>query len=210
MFAPGWRVPDRMARAVLPVLTAGVAVTVVGEAGAAPPGTAVLFARLGEFMALAGAALLLLRGGALQRAPRALPMLARSPQEARLFRLAVLSMVGAAAGSGLAVALALAGAPAELLVDAIRHLVTVGFLTSVVVAMAFRLIPVLEGRPLPWPALRGAAYWALGAAVLFRSVEVLVPFAGRPLGVLVASSGALVWLALVCVSVNLVGAMARR
>jgi hypothetical protein len=208
MFAAGWRLPEPTARAVLPVLAAGVAVTIAGESGAWPPRTGPAFARLGEFMALSGAAALLLRGGALARAPRGLPMLGQGPGETRLFRLAVLSLAAAAAGSALTTALAAAGAPAHLLSDAVRHLLTVGFLAGVVIAMVERLVPVLERRALPWPGLRAVAFWALLGSVVLRSLEILIPYLGRPAAALAAASGPLAWIALAGLAANVVGAMA--
>ncbi len=85
---------------------------------------------------------------------------------------------------------------------------TVGFLTSVVVAMAFRLIPVLEQTALPWPGLRRLAFWALLAGVVLRSSELLIDLGGQPLALLVPLSGLSVWGALACVGANLIGALA--
>ena len=97
----------------------------------------------------------MLGAGALRRAPRSLPVLSRTPQEAAIFRIAVVSALVATAGAAVDVATTLAGAPVPRLTDAVRHLVTVGVLTSVVVAMTFRLVPVLTGVALPWrPARR--------------------------------------------------------
>jgi uncharacterized protein involved in response to NO len=113
-------------------------------------------------------------------------------------------------GSAMAVAAAWRGADVHQLTDAVRHLVTVGFLTSTVVAMLFRLIPALEGAPLPWPRLRALAFWALMLAVTLRSGELFVGHGwnGRAPGVQL--SGVLVWLALACVAANLLRIVAAR
>src|SRR3990172_4262407 len=75
------------------------------------------------------------------------------------------------AGTGRGVAIAWGGGEAQLLTDAVRHLVAVGFLTAVAIAMTFRLIPVLEGRALPWPRLRAVALSALAARVVLVSAQ---------------------------------------
>ncbi|MBI4639020.1 MAG: hypothetical protein HY727_22000, partial [Candidatus Rokubacteria bacterium] len=204
MFIAGWSVPSGIARAAPWLLALGAATAAVGEASRESA-----VARLGEFVALGGVGAIMLAGGALGRARRVLPMTARSPEEARIFRLAAVSAGVAVPGGALAALLAWAGVPIHLLTDALRHLVTVGFLASVVVAMAFRLIPVLEGAALPWPALRHVAFWALLASVLGRSAEVLVGVGGRGIAPLVPLSGLLAWIALACVAANLAGAIAR-
>jgi hypothetical protein len=188
-------------------LALGIAVTAAGAAGAQDPATAAMLARLGEFVALGGVGLLLVAGGALRRARAALPLVARSREEARIFRVAVPSALAAVVGSALGAAAARAGMDTGLLADAVRHLVTVGFLTSVVVAMTFRLIPVLEGRGLPWPRLRIVAFAALLLGVLLRTAEVLVGAGWSALAPWVAASGLLVWLALASVAANLLGAL---
>jgi uncharacterized protein involved in response to NO len=124
--------------------------------------------------------------------------------------MAVLAAALAAAGSAGAAALAWVMVPLSLLADALRHLVTVGFLTSMVIAMGFRLIPVLEGVALPWPRLRGVAFWALLAGVLLRTSEALADYGALALLRLVPLSGVLVWVALGCLGVSLAGVLRRR
>ena len=130
-------------------------------------------------------------------------MLSRSVEESRIFRLATGSVTAAAAGAAVAAAGALAGWPTHVLTDAVRHLVTVGFLTSIVVAMAFRLLVVLEARALAWPRLRVVAFWALLGGVVLRTSEVLVAWGVPGLAPWVPLSGLLVWTALACVAANL-------
>jgi hypothetical protein len=206
MFVAGWRAPLRTARAVPWVLGLGVLIAAAGEAA----GGWVTLARLGEFIALASVGAVMVMGGAARRGHGALPMVGRSAEEARIFRLAVFSAGLSVIGSAAATAAAYSGAPAHLLTDAVRHLVTIGYLTSVVVAMAFRLIPVLEGKALPWPRLRGVAFWTLLTGILLRSAEVLVGHGWSGPAPWIPLSGVLVWLALACVGANLVGAIAAR
>lgn len=85
-----------------------------------------------------------------------------------------------------------------------------GFLTSVVAAMTFRLIPVLEGTPLRWPWLRGVTFWALLAAVILRTSQAAVGVGGRPLAHAVALSGVLVWLTVTAVGASVAAAMVMR
>lgn len=210
MFVPDWRVPPALSRALATLLALGVVVTAAGEAGGWEARTGAGVARLGEAVALGAAAAALLAGGALRRARGALPMLSRGPQESRLFRLAAASLLAAAGGAAATAAVAWTGAPVRVLADAVRHLVTIGFLTSMVVAMAFRLIPALERQPLPWPGLRAPAFWALAIAVAARTGEVVVAYALPALAPLVALSGILVWLAVTAVAANLTGVLVRR
>jgi NnrS protein len=207
MFVPSWRVPLAAARAIPWVLALGVCLAAAGEAGGWAPSTGIVVARLGEFIVLASVAAVMVTGGVARRTGGALPMLARSPQEARIFRLAAASAGLAVIGSAGATAAAWSDTPAPLLVDAVRHLVTIGFLTSVVVAMVFRLIPVLEETALPWPRLRGVAFWALLAGVLLRSGEVAVGHGWSGPAPWVPLSGLLVSLALGCAGANVIGAI---
>ncbi len=210
MLLARWRAPVRAARVLPCVLALGVGVAAWGEVGARSAAVGVALARLGEVIVLAGAASLMVLGGALKPARGALPMVARGPEESRIFRVAMLSGGAAAIGSAAAVPAAWAGLDVRLLTDTVRHLVTVGVLTSVVVAMAFRLIPVLEGRALPWPRLRQVALWSLAAGVIVRSAEVLVGAGWLAPAPWVALSGILVWIAVACVGANLVAAIGNR
>jgi hypothetical protein len=136
-------------------------------------------------------------------------MLSRSRAEARIFRLgAVSALVAALGAAGLALG-AGAALPHHMLSDALRHLVTVGFLTSVVVAMTFRLIPVLEGVALPWPRLRTVAFVALLGAVILRTTQGLAIYGWPGLGPAVALSGMLAWIALAAVTTTLAAVMIR-
>jgi hypothetical protein len=201
MFVAGWGIPRGLERAVPALLGVAVLLAVAGETGVA--GLGAVWARTGELLALATAGAVLGAGGAFRRADRALPMLSRSPAEARLFRLAAASSVAAVVAAGLAVAAAAQGGSEHVLADAARHLLTVGVLTTVVVAMMFRLLPVLERRALAWPGARPAALWLLLGAVVLRAAEVAVSAGFRWLAPAVALSGLAVWGALAAVAVNL-------
>jgi len=210
MFLARWRAPARAAHVLPWVVALGVGVAAWGETGdwSAAVGTAL--ARLGEVIVLAGAASLMVLGGGLKPARDALPMVARSREESRIFHVAMLSGGAAAIGAAAAVPAAWAGLDVRLLTDTVRHLVTVGVLTSVVIAMAFRLIPVLEGRALRWPRLRQVALWSLAAGVILRSAEVLVGVGWPAPAPWVALSGVLIWIAVACVGANLAGAICAR
>lgn len=207
MFVPGWHVPPSLARAVPWILGFGVALSAIGEAGRWSAPAAPVLPLVGELLALSSVGAVMVTGGAFRAVRGGIPMLARSGEETRIFRLAAASAAVALVGTAAAAVGALGGAAAHTVTDALRHLVTVGFLTAVVVAMAFRLIPVLEHRPLPWPGLRTLAFWALLAGVLLRTAEVLTGYGWTGIGPWVVLSGALVWIALAAVGANLVGAI---
>jgi hypothetical protein len=209
MFVPGWRVPDGSARAFPWALGLGVSITVAGEMVGWTPSAGAAPQRLGESVALGSVGAILLMGGA-RRGRRPLRLAGQSAPDARIFRLAAFSAGLAAIGSAVATALAWSGAQVHQLTDVVRHLVTVGFLTSVVVAMAFRLIPVLEGTRLPWPRLREVAFWALVIAVVLRSGELFVGHGWEARAPGVPLSGVLVWIALACVAANLVRIIRTR
>jgi hypothetical protein len=207
MFVPNWQVPGRVVALVPwgPALAA-----VLGTATlAAGPVAAIALARLADLAAFGTLTALGLSAGAHRRAPRALPMLSRSPNEARIFRLAGASaLAGTLGAAGLALG-AGAALPHHALADALRHLLTVGVLTSIVVAMTFRLIPVLEGMALAWPWLRTVAFVALLGAVILRTTQGLAVGGWPRLGPAVAFSGVLAWIALATVAVSLAAAMLR-
>jgi uncharacterized protein involved in response to NO len=207
MFVVDWRVPSLVARTVPLLLAGAIALAALSELAPLAAAPAAVLARLGDLAALATALAVIVGAGALRRAPRALPMLSRSAAETRLFRLALACAAAAAVLAVAAGGLAAGGQPARLLADAVRHLLTIGFLTSIVAAMAFRLIPILERTPLRWPSLRLVTFWALLAAVVLRTSQVAVGVGGRPLAHVVALSGVFAWLAVAAVAVGLVAAM---
>jgi uncharacterized protein involved in response to NO len=103
----------------------------------------------------------------------------------------------------------LAGLALPLVADAARHLLTVGVLGAVAIAMGFRLVVVLEGASLPWPRLRTLALVALGAGVVTRTAQVAIPAGVAWLAPVVALSGVLAWLAFACVGVTLLAVVVR-
>jgi len=205
MFVAGWRVPPALAWAAPWTLALSVVIGGAGEATGA-----VALAKLGEAVAVGTIATVAVTGGALgrRRAPRSL--LARGGPELWLFRLAMTSAAVAAVGLFAAAVLAWRGVPLSLLADALRHLVTVGFLTSMAVGMAFRLIPVFEGVPVPWPRLPALAFPALLGGVLLRSGEVLADWLWTGLLPWLPLSGLLVWLAVASVFATVLGATPSR
>lgn len=208
MFFPSWSVPPGAARLMPALLALGVVIAAAGEAGDWPGAVGPGLARLGDGIALwTVGAVFVMAGAWRRRARKALPMVARSAEEGRIFRLGAASAGAAGVAAVLTTAAAWAGQPAYLVTDAVRHLVTVGFLVSVVVAMSFRLIPVLELTALPWPGLRIVAFWALLGGIVLRTAEVLVSAGLGAVAPLVPLAGLLVWIALVSVAVNLVGAL---
>jgi hypothetical protein len=207
MFVPNWQVPRRVVALVPwgPALAGALSAATL----TAGPVASILLARLADLAALGTMTALVLSAGAHRPAPRALPMLSRSRDEARIFRLAAASaVVGALGAAGLTLG-AGAALPHHVLADALRHLLTIGMLTSVVVAMTFRLIPVLEGTALAWPGLRTVALGALLGAVILRTSQVLAVDGWRGLGAAVALSGVLAWIALAAVALNLAAAVFR-
>jgi hypothetical protein len=128
MLVPRWRVTDRLARLVPWSLGVAVAVIAVGAGGRWPGHLGVMLERAGESLALGTVVAVAVVGGAVRRAPGALPMAGRGGPETRFFRLAVVSAALSSAGSAAAAILAWRGVPLSLL--ALRHLVTVGVLTA--------------------------------------------------------------------------------
>lgn len=207
MFVPNWQVPRAVVALVPwgPALAGALTVATL----VAGPVAAVALARLADLAALGTVSALVVSAGAHRHAGRALPMLSRSPGEARIFRLAAASaLLGTLGAAGLALG-AGAALPHHVLADALRHLLTIGVLTSVVVAMTFRLIPVLEGTALPWPRLRTVALVALVGAVILRTAQLPAAHGWPWLGPAVVLSGGLAWIALAAVAVSLTAAMIR-
>lgn len=81
--------------------------------------------------------------------------------------LALAAAIGAAAGA----ADLLGAAPHTLWLDARRHLLTIGFLLTLIATMAGRLAPGFAGRPLALPRLRRFAVLGFAASALLRALE---------------------------------------
>ncbi len=209
MFVTGWRVSAALVRAAPWWLAVGVVAAVAGAAGSGAAGPEAV-ARLGEAVASGTIAAVAVTGGALGRRgrPRALLLQhGHGGPERALLRVAMASVTVASVGFASGAAMAATGIPLGLLGDALRHLFTVGFLTTMVVAMAFRLIPVLERVHLPWPRLREVAFAALLAGVLLRSSEVLADWVWVGVLAWLPLSGLLVWVAVTSVLVSLLETM---
>lgn len=81
--------------------------------------------------------------------------------------LALAAIIGAAAGAA-----DLSGATAHTLwLDARRHLLTIGFLLTLIATMAGRLAPGFAGRPLALPGLRTFAVLGFAGSALLRALE---------------------------------------
>ena len=63
---------------------------------------------------------------------------------------------------------------------------------------------------MPWPRLRGVAFWMLLGGVLIRTAEVLADYGREAVLPLVPLSGVLVWMALACLGANVLGAICHR
>jgi hypothetical protein len=193
MFVAGWAPGARLTAALPWLLGAGAVLSAIVESPRA------LAPRLGDLVVLGTAAAVIVGAGAFRRVARGLPMAGHTGDEARLFKLAAASLVAATLGALVNAVAALAGTTVPLLADAVRHLLTIGTIGTIATAMSFRLMPVLEGRALPWPGLRRVALVALVAAVIGRTVEILLP-AGAPVAAAVIASGALAWIAFAAVA----------
>lgn len=100
---------------------------------------------------------------------------------------------------------ALNGRPLDhALVGAYRHAITVGFISTMMVGMAFRIVPVFRGVPLWAPALREATFWLLGTGCVVRVLFQSLSTYGAPVWLRIAGiSGVLELAAFVLFAVNL-------
>ncbi len=177
-------------------LNGGVFLSLLAEAWDPAARTHQALSALGELGVAAALVLGALAVGAWRPESRRALRLFGDRAETRFFRLAF-SCAGLGAAGLLVGAISdLAGSPVPgLLADATRHLLTVGFLVGMVLAMGFRFLPVIEGVRLSLPWIRQAVFSCLGLSVLLRTGELL---AGYSRGVLplAAISGFLAWIAL--------------
>ncbi len=119
--------------------------------------------------------------------------------------------LGAAVGAA-ASAAALVGAPVHAWWwDARRHLITLGFVMTLIATMAGRLAPGYAGRPMAWPALRAFALIAFPLAALLRAVEAVAGQWG-PAGLLwiSAASGPVALAGIVALVVSLGATLVLR
>jgi hypothetical protein len=89
-------------------------------------------------------------------------------------------------------------------VGAYRHALTVGFITTVIVGMASRIVPVFRGVPLHSPLMREWSFWLLLTGNIMRVLFQSLSAAAGPIWLRFAGvSGLLELAALVLFGVNL-------
>lgn len=87
--------------------------------------------------------------------------------------------------------------------DIERHAITVGFITLLIFGMAVRMIPGFSGKPrIASPRLVLATFWLGNLAALFRVAPLFAPDLPG-MNIAFGLSGALGWLAVACLAVNL-------
>ncbi|MBI3089394.1 MAG: NnrS family protein [Candidatus Tectomicrobia bacterium] len=124
-------------------------------------------------------------------------------------------LVGLAILLVVAAASSLAGRPLPLeVLGAGRHALAVGFVTSLMLGVGYRVLPVFQGVTLYNPALLRASFWLLLAGNVLRvGGESVVPYAGSAAAAVWAAvglSGYLQLAAIVCFAVNLWQTMRQR
>jgi hypothetical protein len=98
---------------------------------------------------------------------------------------------------------ALAGSPALLNPDIERHSITLGFVTLLIFGMSVRMLPGFSGKTkIASTRLVVATFWLGNLATLFRVAPLLIPTAPGA-NLILASSGAIGWLAVLCLGINL-------
>ena len=195
MFLTGRKV-GRLGGPALLALNGGVFLALL--AGAWPPDSATgqAFLALSDLGVAAALVVGAVSVGAWQPEPRRAIALHLDRTEAWFFRLAFASAGLAALGLVVGAVLTLAGVPPGLLIDATRHLLTIGFVIGAICAMGFRFLPVIEGVRLAVPGARHVAFWALALAVLLRTAELGADYLHEAFLRPAAVSGFLAWLAL--------------
>lgn len=190
------------ARAVLAALVPGV--LLVAAAPAAPFATAAALRDAGSLLlAFAAVAFTVAHALPFGRGPLAAPAMPGTPETG----------VRTAFGFLLVWAVLLATGPllgrfAHLPVqspwwtDAVRHVFTIGFLTLLIVAISFRVLPVFSGKTLWSPRLARVTYGLLVTSAALRLLQLPAAIEPRLYGI-ASWSGAPAVLALVLFAVNL-------
>ncbi len=94
---------------------------------------------------------------------------------------------------------------------AIRHAFLLGFATLMIMAMAYRVVPVFSGRALRWPGLVPASFGLVGAAAVLRVAPVALTLAPSPLDFkLLTAAGVLLFFGLAVFAAELATAMYAR
>jgi uncharacterized protein involved in response to NO len=89
-------------------------------------------------------------------------------------------------------------------VGAYRHALTVGFITTMMMGMAYRIVPVFRGVPLWSTHLRDLTFWLLAVGNVIRVLFQSLSAAAGPVWLRVAGiSGVLELAALVLFAINL-------
>jgi hypothetical protein len=169
--------PGRAAALALP-LTASVAALAVGDglllAGAGGAWGRILLGAGGMGAALALAVYVHALGILIPPAGPGEPGIDRRYE--KFLRLGYAWLLISAAMLGTFSVLALAGRDLDhAFVGAYRHAITVGFITTLMVGMAARIVPIFRGVPLYSPRLLDATFWLLavgtGIRVVFQSLS---------------------------------------
>ncbi len=94
---------------------------------------------------------------------------------------------------------------------AVRHAFLLGFATLMIMAMAYRVVPVFSGRPLRWPTLVPASFGLVGAAAVLRVAPVALTLTPSPLDFkLLTAGGVLLFFGLGVFAAELATAMYAR
>jgi len=94
---------------------------------------------------------------------------------------------------------------------AIRHAFLLGFATSLIMAMAYRVVPVFSGRSLRWPSLVPASFGLVGMAAVLRVGPVAFNLNPSDLDFkLLTAGGVLLFFGLALFAVELASAMFDR
>jgi hypothetical protein len=95
-------------------------------------------------------------------------------------------------------------------VGAVRHALTVGFMTTLILGVGQRLVPVLEHTVLAWPRLVTPILALIGLGNLLRVSTELAALRTTAFFGVMPLSAVCEWTALLLFAVNMVGTMGRR
>jgi hypothetical protein len=190
----GSRVPEQWPKSLAILAPAGAAVIT-----AAGPGTGA--AAVGAIVWAAGMAVL--------AAPLLVPGTPAKDRATALWVRAALAWLLAGAGLRVfAAATTLAGGlPHQLLSDAARHALVLGFLTQLILAMLARLVQAFEGVDLRFRRLRLAGGVLLNVSVAMRLAQVAAAYWWPGALHVSGASGGVAWLGIVLLAVPVVDAM---
>ena len=193
----GLRTRPRMAGTILLPLTAAVAALVVGESLFVAGGGAWTrwlfgFGGLGTAVCLG----LFVRAIGILGRREAAPEPGIDHGYEKFLRLGYVWLLIAAAMLAVFSGFVLAGRDMDhAYVGAYRHALTVGFITTVIVGMASRIVPVFRGVPLYSPLLREWSFWLLLAGNIIRVLGQSLSAAAGPFWLRIAGISGLLELA---------------